>query len=412
MVRAKRAAMRHALRVLMVSNLFPPDVLGGYELLAADVAKDLRARGHDLQVLTSGEPRRDDPAWVHRQLSLVRPFGEAPSLDRVRHLFAGREQQRATRALLDASAPFDVALIFSLRRLGLHAPRVLAERGLPAVYCFNDDWLLGHRPGEAATPLRRALFGLIERGPLAARTWTGAPVRHAVYVSTATREALRAGGAPVPEGVVRFQGVDRALFVPRPPRPVAPGPRLLFVGRVHPTKGCDLAIDALAALRAEGREATLSVAGTGDVAELDRLRAHAAALGVGEAVRWLGFVPRGELPALYQEHDVFCFPSRWDEPAGLTYLEAMSSGIPVVALARGGARELLVDGENSLLADDGASMAAGVARLIADPALCQRVVEGGFSTLSSRASLGGYVDAIEDELAAASSARSPLGVSA
>ena len=72
--------------------------------------------------------------------------GLVPSLDRVRHLFAGREQQRATRALLDASAPFDVALIFSLRRLGLHVPRVLAERGLPAVYCFNDDWLLGHRP--------------------------------------------------------------------------------------------------------------------------------------------------------------------------------------------------------------------------------------------------------------------------
>ena len=93
----------------MVSNLFPPDVLGGYELLAADVAKDLRGRGHDVQVLTSGEPRRDDPAWVHRQLSLVRPFGEAPSLDRVRHLFAGREQQRRVEVALHRDAVAEAA---------------------------------------------------------------------------------------------------------------------------------------------------------------------------------------------------------------------------------------------------------------------------------------------------------------
>ena len=411
-VRANGAAMRHTLRILMVSNLFPPDVLGGYELLAADVAKELRRRGHDVQILTSGAAPPDDPAWVHRRLALVRPFGEAPSLDRVRHLLAAREQRHATERLLDGAAPFDVALIFSLRRLGLHVPRVLAERGLPMVYCFNDDWLLGHRPGEGATPLRRAIFGLIERGPLAARSWVGAPVRRAVYVSTATREALRAGGAPVPEGVVRFQGVDRALFQARAPRPIPERPRLLFVGRVHPTKGVDLAIDAVAALRAKGREATLAVAGTGDQAELDRLRAHAAAQGVTDAVRWLGFVARAELPALYREHDVFCFPSRWDEPAGLTYLEAMSSGVPVVALARGGARELLVNGENSLLADDGPTMAAGIERLITEPTLCPHLVEGGLETLRTRASLGGYVDAIEGELGAASGERRPMEVSA
>ncbi|MBX7196493.1 MAG: glycosyltransferase family 4 protein [Sandaracinaceae bacterium] len=383
-----------AVRILLLSNLFPPDVLGGYELLARDVALLLRERGHELEVLTSGEPREDDPEWVFRELQLIRPFGEPGRLDRVRHFRASFTHRRVVDEMLARRPRYDAVLFASQRRLGLHAARALAGHGLPSVWLFNDDWLLAHRPDVGGS----RLAALVERGPFAARTWRGVRVERAVYPAAAIREALRAGGAEVPDGVVRFQGVDRARFTLRERSSIGLRPRLLFVGRLHPTKGCEHALEALSILRRQGLLASLSIAGRGDPDYEASLRAHATALGVEGAVEWLGFVPREELPEVYRWSDVFLFPSVWEEPAGLTYLEAMASGVPVVAYARGGARELLVDGSNACLAENPEQMAVGITRLFLSPALVARVVEGGHRTVEEHATLEGYVDAIESEL--------------
>jgi glycosyltransferase involved in cell wall biosynthesis len=387
------------MRVLLLTNLFPPDTLGGYELLAADVAHALRARGHDVEILTTaGDRAYPDEEQVHRRLRLVRPFGSPASLDRVRHALAAGAQRGVVRQLLRERPPFDVALVMSLRRLGLHAVREVERQGLRTVFCFNDEWLLAHRPGEGSTPARRWLWSTAERTLLSARTWRGVDFERAVYVSGATRDALRRGGAPVPDGKVAWQGVCPNTFAARPYRPVEESPRLLFAGRVHPTKGCDVALETLAELARAGVRATLSVAGTGEPEELARLRVLAERLEVSEQVRWLGFVPRGELGALYRASDVFLFPSRWNEPAGLTYLEAMSCGVPVVAMPTGGARELLVHEGNSLTVSDAEGMARAVKRLMMDPSLARSLVEGAHRTLRERASLDRYVTTIEGEL--------------
>jgi glycosyltransferase involved in cell wall biosynthesis len=184
---------------------------------------------------------------------------------------------------------------------------------------------------------------------------------------------------------VAWQGVCLLTFAARPFRPVGDSPRLLFAGRVHPTKGCDIAIETLAELARSGVRATLSVAGSGEPSELARLRLLAQQLEVSEQVQWLGFVPRQELGALYRASDVFLFPSRWNEPAGLTYLEAMSCGVPVIAMPTGGARELLAHEDNSLHVSDARSMAHAATRRMRDPSLAQRLVEGAHRTLRERA---------------------------
>ncbi len=395
------------MRVLLVTNIFHTDTLVGYELLAADLAHALRARGHDVEILTTaGDGAYPNEEHVHRRLRLVRPFGSPASLDRLRHALAAGLQQHIVRQFLRERRPFDVALVMSLRRLGLHAVRELERQGLPTVFCFNDDWLLAHRPGEASTRTRRWLWSAAERAGLSARTWQGVEFGRAVYVSGATREALRLGGAPVPEGKVAWQGVCPLTFAERPFRPIGDSPRLLFAGRVHPTKGCDLAIETVAELARTGVHATLAVAGTGEPEELARLRRLSEKLKVSEQVQWLGFVPRGELGATYRASDVFLFPSRWNEPAGLTYLEAMSCGVPVVAMPTGGARELLVHEVNSLTVSDATGMSHEVKRLMRDPSLAQRLVEGAHRTLREQASLERYVATIEGELQTA--ARSPV----
>lgn len=395
-------------RILLVSNLFPPDVLGGYELVMAEVVERLRARGHTVHVLTSGEPHPNDPDWIHRALELIRPFGEpAAGLDRIRHARARGRQEEVIRRILRAVRP-DVVLSGSMRRLGLHVQRVLAQEGIPVVHALNDEWLLAHRPAPGVTALRRLVGALIETTPLGARTWRGVPFDDVVYPSAALRENLRRGGAPLPEGRVCHHGVDRRLFPERPDRLVPRQPRLLFVGRLAKEKGADVALDALALLRRSGIDASLTIVGQG--AERDALGAQVASQHLEDHVHFAGFAARETLGRVYQDHDVFLFPCRWEEPAGLTYLEAMSSGIPVIAEPRGGARELIRNGENALVACDAHAMARGVMRLIEDPALRARIVAGGLKTAVHGASLDRYADTIEAALLDARARAQPRGV--
>ncbi len=387
------------MRLHLLSNLYPPDVLGGYELLAADVAARLRARGHEVRVVTTGTARAREHETA-RILRLALPFGRRAGRNRLRHLAASAWNRAALVRELRSGGRPDAVLVMSMRRLGLEPLRVYSERGVPSVVTVNDDW-----PASYMTEPRRATgWQLVDRGPLARHTWRGVTVRRAVYLSDSVRRAVLASGAPLPLGHVCAQGIDPAAFVPRPFRPIdRVAPQLLFVGRLHSTKAPDVAIDTLAALHATGIDAHLTMAGVAaDPSYQAELHARAAA--VASHVTWLGQVPRDRLAEVYRGADVLLYPLRWDaEAQGLTYMEAMACGVPVLAHPRGGARELLDahDVTARVARCDGEAFAETLLALAADVDRQRAIVAGAFAMLREHASLERYVDTLESELAAA-----------
>ena len=173
------------------------------------------------------------------------------------------------------------------------------------------------------------------------------------------------------------QGVDATLFQPAPERPWTW--RLLYVGRIDPRKGIELAIEALARLPAV---ATLTIVGGGDDSHLAELRRAAAALGLDDRVSFK-VSPRESLPSVYAEADALLFPVVWEEPWGLIPLEAMAVGRPVVASGRGGSGEYLRDRANCLLFDPDAGpdrLAEAIGDLAGDEPLRRRLRAGGFET--------------------------------
>ena len=118
---------------------------------------------------------------------------------------------------------------------------------------------------------------------------------------------------------------------------IPPGNKIvLFLGRLHPKKGLDLLLPALA--RLGGPPATLILAGDGEAAHVAQLREITGCLPLGDKVRWAGFVGGEEKNLLLQGADLFVLPSR-HENFGLSVLEALAAGTPVlisdqVALAR------------------------------------------------------------------------------
>lgn len=167
-----------------------------------------------------------------------------------------------------------------------------------------------------------------------------------IAVSEALRERMvGVGAAPDRCHVVR-NGVDLERFRPAIRRE-SPRSRLLTVGNLVPGKGVDTVLKALALLSRRGVEAELWVAGEGP--ERASLEGLAAKLHISERVRFLGRVPHGEMPSVYAEADLFCLASR-AEGCPNVVLEALASGLPVVATPVGGVPELVRNGENGVLA--------------------------------------------------------------
>jgi D-inositol-3-phosphate glycosyltransferase len=176
-------------------------------------------------------------------------------------------------------------------------------------------------------------------------------------------------------------GVDHAFFSPGDRAGaraalhhlrLGDGPVLLFVGRIQPLKGLDVAVRALAAL---GRpDATLVVvggaSGAGGPAEVARIHALVDELGVADQVRMVAPQPHHLLSTYYRAADVCVVPSR-SESFGLVALEAAACGTPVVAAAVGGLRTLVDDGRTGFLVEgrDPDAFAARVDQILRDDAL-------------------------------------------
>ncbi len=149
-------------------------------------------------------------------------------------------------------------------------------------------------------------------------------------------------------------------------------PTVVFVGRLQPFKGTDIAVQALAHLRRMVPDARLVIVGgdspRGSRGERMRLRLAARRLGVADRLQFLEPVPHRELPDLYRAADVVVVPSA-SESFGLVALEAAACGTPVVATAVGGLRLTVRHGETGYLVGerDPAAFAAALSRVLADP---------------------------------------------
>lgn len=177
-----------------------------------------------------------------------------------------------------------------------------------------------------------------------------APHRARVLPNTVGGEF--APGPPDPEVVRRYGLAGRRI--------------ILSVGRLSRLeryKGHDSIIRVLPGIRRKHPDVLLAVAGGGDL--IPDLESLARSLGVMDAVRFLGPVPRGDLPSLYRLADVFAMPST-GEGFGIVFLEAMACGTPVIAGAGDGARDPLQDGALGRLAEEGALAPAIHAILAAD----------------------------------------------
>lgn len=157
---------------------------------------------------------------------------------------------------------------------------------------------------------------------------------------------------------------------------------LLTVARLEPHKGVDTVIAALPAICARAPDVHYAVAGSG--AEREQLEKLARTTGVADRVRFLGQVSERDLPALYNLAAVYVGASRRGqgigvEGFGISLVEALACGLPVVAGDSGGIPDVVRDGETGFLVppQDPAALTEAVCRVLADPSLARRIGAAG-----------------------------------
>lgn len=196
------------------------------------------------------------------------------------------------------------------------------------------------------------------------------------------RQFIELYGTPPGRVEIVAPGVEHAFFAPGDKRgarkalELGDGPVLLFVGRIQPLKGVDVAVKALAALGR--RNATLLIVGGASGSEgereMDNVRSLISTHGLDAQVRFVAPQPHHILSTYYRAADVVLVPSR-SESFGLVALEAAACGTPVVANAVGGLLTIVEHGRTGFLVADRQPdvFARHVANLLDDPALSARL---------------------------------------
>lgn len=173
-------------------------------------------------------------------------------------------------------------------------------------------------------------------------------------------------------------GVDTDFFNPDVrPRISGDQPRVLYLGRLDERKGLPVLLQAFPRIRAQLPDARLIVVGRGPLER--HCRELVVKLGIAHSVEFFGFVPEEELPGYYRSCDLYCSPALGGESFGIVLLEAMASGLPVVASDIPGYDEVIEDGVNGLLVppQNPELLARAVITVLKDPELKARLARGG-----------------------------------
>jgi len=372
------------MRILICSNLFPPYVLGGAELVAYQQAKALKALGHEVRIF-SGRLRGGliRPYRITTQRGEFQTTWVSLSPKDLRGDQWDFDNARVTQAFAKVLDEFSPELVHFHNLVGLSINMVdeCAKRDIRTVMTLHDYWGICFKNTMLKNDGRLCMTSGFDclgcRETLGGGSPIPSPVRnahillalHKVDRFVAPSEYLAgryaANGLRRESISVIRNGIDLGRFTPAPKDNGVL--TLGFIGYLGPHKGVDVLLHALA--RTDLEKVRLIVVGDGDMAaELKELCGN---LHLDRAVTFWGQLPNQRIGEVYEQLDVLVVPSVWPENSPVTIAEAMASGLPVIASDIGGIGEAVDDGATGFLvpAKDSQSLAERIERFLAHPDL-------------------------------------------
>ena len=352
------------MRVLMVSDVYFPRI-NGVSTAIQTYRQSLRAQGVEVRLIAPDYGHGDSEPWIVRV-----PARSVPG-DPEDRLVQWRAMHDAVEALVaDGVDLVHVQTPFVAHYAGVRAAR---RNGVPVLATYHtlfEEYLAHYVPLVPSSWLKNLARGFSRRQCNA--------LDAVIVPSVAIGARLAEYGVKIPHHILPTgvslntpqhgaRGWFRAKYGIDERRPVA-----LYVGRVAHEKNIGFLLDVAEQMRETLPDMLLLIAGDGPA--LPELRQSVSDRGLADSVQFIGYLDRAaELPACYAAADVFAFASR-TETQGLVLLEAMATGLPVVALAEMGTIDILASCPGALVPDDNPyAFSLELARVLNDRLLRQQL---------------------------------------
>ncbi|HEX6884458.1 MAG TPA: glycosyltransferase [Planctomycetota bacterium] len=332
------------MRILQFNNYADP--VGGAEVYALALTRELRQRGHEV-VFFGTSPDREAS---EEHLRVV----QRPRYDTAR-LTRDPSVRQALEETLRRFRP-ELIHVHNVSAMGIDVLEGLGQSGVPVLQTVHDFSLLCPNswcvlpdgtacPGGAGAKCFQneckqnyPYDGEVALHTLLRQRVMAAVVDLAVSPSRYLADMTRAGGVREVRHLHYF--IDPIVSGPSTPRAAN---ELVFIGRLEPEKGIEHLLDAMPAILKGHAEARLTIVGGGSLSE--SLQARARDLGLGTAVTFVSHVPRAELGRFYATSTACVLPSIWSENSPLVAYECLFAGLPMIASRIGGIPELVAEGK-------------------------------------------------------------------
>lgn len=380
------------MNILVLSNLYPPHYIGGFELITQDTVQGLLENGHAVVVLTSkfGSEHSEQKQNILRLLPdpLTNKYG---LFDLLRSEVVTRSNIKRT---ISRYKP-DLILVTGMVGLSSSLPKWVAQSNTPVVYAIFDEHLLHGRPLDrwhrywnnySPNALKSFLKRIGHFVLNASNLLNDYEPRNAMFWfgSKYLAESFEKQGYQPTYSMLQYPPIPHSLLDIKPlSRTGTASLNLLFASRICKEKGLHTIIQALALLKKEGFTPTLNIAArrTGDEYEqkiVDTIREYA----MEDQVHFLGLVPRADMPKLYSQHHAIVFATQIEEPFGMVPVEAMAASTAVISTATGGAKEYLQHNRNALIfrPEDANELAEHIKLLASNEQKRQELLQGGRNT--------------------------------
>ena len=323
------------MRILTLSNYYPPHFIGGYEIACKETMDFLKEKGHEVVILTSDyhithDSKEDN---VLRDLHLI----NYSKTSRIQKTIDEYKNYKILLNIIEEIKP-DLVYFWSLRGIGLHIIKAVEEKNIPKVFEIGDFWMYGYMQKESKFKQTVTSFfpflnhKNIKISPaICVSQWVAKEMKE-LYNSEKTYFYPNATSIPKKE---IFKDNKNVKFI--------------FAGRIDDEKGLHLAIEALNkfALKHPHKAFSFDIFGDGEKTYIDKCKIISTP--IASKIHFRGRVQSRE--EIYQDASILLMPTKMREPFGLVVIEAMAYKCAVIATNAYGPSEIIDHGENSLLFD-------------------------------------------------------------
>lgn len=360
------------MKILTVSNYYPPHFIGGYEIACKETMDFLQEQGHEVIIITSEYNKNDDTEDnILRDMRLI----DYSKTSRVQKQLDEYKNYKTVLNAIKKIKP-DLVYFWSLRGIGLHVIKAAQKQNIAKVFEIGDFWMYGYMQNRSKLKqsLKHFLPFLNDQNinispAICVSNWVEKEMRE-LYKSEKTY--IYPNATSIPKKNIYKNNKDI---------------RFVFAGRIDEEKGLHLAIDALNkfALKYPKSSFFFDIFGNGEKEYIDRCKTMARP--IASKINFRGKVESKE--QIYSDASILLMPTKTREPFGLVVIEAMAYGCAVIATDAYGPAEIIDHGENGLLFDiqDPDALLTQIETLYFNTQYLNRLQKNGYEHVSKNYSI-------------------------